>query len=74
MRTSSRRFDPKSRRLMIVGNLSLAAALILWNFTRHGTGLPHAALDGLYGLLMGISIGANLTALRRARRCRASTL
>jgi len=65
--------NPKARIAMIVGNFSLAAGLILWNFTRHGSG-SQPWFHALYGLLIGISIGANLSAIRCARRCRASSL
>lgn len=61
--------------MIVIGNFSLAAAVLSLNFTRHyAAAHPPAAawLDGLSGLLFGISIGANLFAVRRARRCQAS--
>lgn len=65
-----RSLDPKSRRLVAAGNLSLAIALVLWNFARPAGVASHAWLDAICGLFFGISIGANLTAIRRAGRCR----
>jgi hypothetical protein len=58
--------------MMVVGNFSLVAALLLWNFGRPYAG-AHAWpagpwLDSACGLFFGISIGANLAAVRCARR------
>lgn len=64
--------DPRTRFLMVFGNVSLCAALILWVFFRPALAASHAWLDGLYGLLFGISIGANLIAVYRARHCRSA--
>ena len=66
--------DPRARWMMVLGNFSLVAALLLWNFARPWVGAAHAGLasewvDGISGLLFGVSIGANLTALRLKRRC-----
>jgi hypothetical protein len=63
-----RELDPRRRVLRVMGNLSLAAGLIWWNFARPA-GPYKNWLDAACGLLMGISIGANLFALRGARRC-----
>jgi hypothetical protein len=56
--------------MMILGNFSLVAALLLWNFARPSGVAPRVWIDGVSGLLFGISIGANLGAVLRARRCR----
>ena len=65
--------DPRSRWMMVIGNLSLVAGLLIWSFARHSTAATHfsatqAWIDGLGGLFLGISIGANLAALMRQRR------
>jgi hypothetical protein len=66
-----RQLDPRARRLMVAGNLSLALALVLWNFTQHfRTRYPW--FDGVCGFFFGVSIAINLLTLRRVRRCRTS--
>jgi len=70
-----RQRDPHTRFLMIFGTLALVAALLLWAFVRSSSTLahslaPHSWIDALSGLLFGLSIGANLTAIMRTRRCR----
>jgi uncharacterized membrane protein HdeD (DUF308 family) len=66
--------NPKTRWMMVLGNFSLVAALLLWNFVRPiagaRPGLTIAWLDGASGLFFGVSIGANLSAIRCARRSR----
>ena len=59
---------------MVGGNFSLVLALLLWSFARPAHDAGHAWIDGLCGLLFGISIGANLTAIRLRRRCRANSV
>jgi hypothetical protein len=59
--------DPKARRLMVIGNLSLVAALLFWQFARPSGATAREWSDGLCGLLAGLSIGINLWAVRR--RC-----
>ena len=61
--------DPRTRAMMVIGNFSLAAAVVVLNLTRHAGSAPHAWLDEISGLLLGLSIGCNLVATRRARRC-----
>jgi hypothetical protein len=61
--------DPKTRSMMVIGNLSLAVALLMWNFARPATTKTHGWVAGLAGLLLGLSIGLNLFTVRRARRC-----
>ncbi len=64
--------NPRTRWMMILGNFSLVAALLLWNFARPYAGAHawpmQAWIDGIAGLFFGISIGANLSAIRCARR------
>jgi hypothetical protein len=66
--------------MMVLGNFSLVAALLTWNFARHWAGAGQAGLahqwaggaggvDAICGLFFGVSIGANLAALRLKRRC-----
>ncbi|MGA9061551.1 MAG: hypothetical protein WB341_07785 [Terracidiphilus sp.] len=61
--------DPKTRSMMVIGNFSLVAAILCWHFLRPSGVAAQAWFDGFDGLLFGISIGANLTAIYRARRC-----
>jgi hypothetical protein len=61
--------DPKARRLIVIGNLSLMAALLFWQFARPSGATAREWSDGLCGLLFGISIGINLLVLRSGRRC-----
>lgn len=66
--------DSRARLMMVIGNLSLVAGLLIWNFVRHSTAATHFSatqswIDGLGGLFLGISIGVNLAALLRQRRC-----
>jgi hypothetical protein len=69
MRIPSRRLDPKARRSMVLGNLCLVIGLLLWNFRSHFQ-VQRIWLDGVCGLLLGISIVVNLSAVRSSRRCR----
>lgn len=62
-----RRRDPRTRAMMAIGNFSLAAGVLAWNFTRHTGNAPHAWLDGITGLFFGLSIGINLWVIRRGR-------
>ncbi len=67
--------DPKTRAMMVLGNLSLVVALLLWSFVRPNVPASHALtahawLDPLAGLFFGISIGSNLMAIRHGRRFR----
>ena len=61
--------DRRTRFMMVFGNLSLVAGLLLWNFARPHVP-THAWLDAFIGLFLGISISANLMAVYRSRRCR----
>jgi len=60
--------DPKTRFLMAGANLALVVGLLLWTFARP-VSTHRELLDGLCGLLMGLSIGLNFYMLRRGRRC-----
>ncbi len=62
--------DARTRRRMIFGNFSLAAALTLRICIGHDSNPNHAWLQAIFGLLLGISIGVNLMALRQCRRTR----
>jgi hypothetical protein len=63
--------DRKARRILVAGNLSLALALVLWNFTRYFSA-RYPWYDGVCGFFFGISIGLNLFGLWFARGCRRS--
>jgi hypothetical protein len=60
----------KARLGMVIGNFSLVAALLLWNFARHDSSPQQAWLHALCGLMFGLSIGANLSAIVLGKRCR----
>jgi hypothetical protein len=60
--------DPKSRRILGIGNFSLPAGLLLWIF-RSYIPVEQDWLHGVCGLLLGLSIGINLMMMRRQRRC-----
>jgi hypothetical protein len=62
-----RQRDPKTRRMRFIGNFSLVAAILVWIILRPSGGLARDWIDGLSGLLFGISIGVNLCAFRCAR-------
>jgi hypothetical protein len=66
--------DPKARWMMVLGNFSLVVALLTWGFVRPWAVAAHASfahqwIDGISGLFFGVSIGANLAALRLKRHC-----
>ncbi len=50
-------------------NGALAAGLLLWSQVHPAGQLAKDGLDGVVGLLLGISIGANLMAVWKWRRC-----
>lgn len=64
----------RARWMMVVGNFSLVLAFLFWNFAGHGAGPRQPLLHAFCGLLFGISIGANLSGIRLAKRCRASSV
>ena len=63
----NRQLDPKTRRMAAFGNLCLVIGLSLWFFVSP-VGVWRHWLHALCGLLFGISIGANLFALRCSQR------
>lgn len=65
----NRRLDPKSRRLLAIGNFSLVLGLLPWIF-REYIHANHNWVDALCGFFIGLSIALNLFCLRAARRCR----
>lgn len=70
MRLGNKQLDRRTRRLIAAGNLAMAIGLILFNFVHPGGALERDCLHGVAGMLLGVSIGINLFALRFARRCR----
>ena len=62
------RFDSKSRNVMRLGMLLLAVALVAQRFIHPAPGFPEDAADAIRGLLLGLSIGLNLWAVRLASR------
>lgn len=54
--------------MRFIGNFSLVLAILVWIILRPSGGPARDWMDGLAGLLIGISIGANLYASRCARR------
>jgi hypothetical protein len=64
--------DPKA--LMSIGMMFLVLALIWPRFLHLGANLGPDWIDGVRGMLFGVSIGMNLWSVRlaaRQRRCRA---
>ena len=71
---AARNLTPKSRRFLAIGNLCLAAGLLMSVFDKD-LGQHHAAIyDALRGLLIGLSIAFNLSALRMGANCRQTQL
>jgi hypothetical protein len=66
----NRQLDPKTRRWMALGNISLVIGLLLWMFVHPAGQTAKDWHDGVCGFLLGLSITINLFGLRRARRCR----
>jgi hypothetical protein len=72
---SYRQLDPKTRRRMVIANLSLILGIMLWNAVRWNW--IHASsqfeqnwLDAIRGLLFGLYIAIMLLTMWGARRCR----
>jgi len=70
MHFGNRQLDRRTRRLIAVGNLATAVGLSLFIFVHPGGALERNCLHAVAGMLLGVSIGINLFALRFARRCR----
>jgi hypothetical protein len=71
---ADRQLDPKTRRLMVIANLSFILAILLrnserWHWFHPSSQIERNYLDGVCGLLLGISIGINLFVLRHCSRC-----
>lgn len=55
------------RWMMVIANFSLFAGLAVRNLSQHW--MPHRYwIDGIFGLMLGVSIGLNLIALRLKKR------
>jgi hypothetical protein len=67
-----RQLDPKARRLLAIGNISLVIALLLRLFVHSSGQIERNWLHAVCGFLIGLSITINLMQLVFARRCRAS--
>jgi hypothetical protein len=62
-----RTLDPKSKRLFMLGNLCLVIAIVA-QYLYHPAGqVEKNVLDGVRGLLYGISIGINFFVIRRGQ-------
>ena len=61
-----------SRNLLRIGMLLLAAALTAQHFLRPPHGVGEDAVDAISGLLIGLSIGLNVWAVRLAASSRRS--
>jgi hypothetical protein len=61
------------RWMMVIANFSLFAGLAVRNLSQHW--MPHRDwVDGIFGLMLGVSIGLNLMALRLKKRGAAATV
>jgi hypothetical protein len=74
---SNRQLDPKTRRLMVIANISFIFALLLlnserWNWVHPSSQFELNWLDAFTGFFFGLYIAIMLFGLRGARRCRAS--
>jgi hypothetical protein len=65
---SLRQMDSKSRIFMAIGNLCLTIGLTLRLFVHPSGQAAKNWLEGVSGLLVGISIGTNFFGLRHMRR------
>ncbi len=67
-----RQLDPKSRRLMIIANISFIVGILLWNSERWGwihlsSQIEQIYLDAISGFLFGLYIAIMFFGLRSAR-------
>jgi hypothetical protein len=65
-----RQLDPKTRRLLAIGNISLVVGLLLWLFVHPSGQIEKNWLHAVCGFLLGLSVTINLMGLVFARRCR----
>jgi hypothetical protein len=63
------RADKRVRVTMAMGSLALAVGLVLKTLVHPDGQIAKDWLDGICGLLIGVSLGLNLFGLMRARRC-----
>jgi hypothetical protein len=61
--------DPRTRRILVIGNLSLSIGLLLWIFVHPSGQTQKDVLDAVCGFSLGLSLGINLFAFWQARRC-----
>jgi hypothetical protein len=66
----NRQLDPKTRRLLAIGNMSLVVGLLLWLFVHPSGQIEKNWLHAVCGFLLGLSVTINLMGLVFARRCR----
>jgi hypothetical protein len=62
-----RKLNPKARALLVVGNLSLVLAVLLFNF-KQPLSAGHTWYDGVCGFFFGLSLTLNLGAVVLAKR------
>jgi hypothetical protein len=72
MQFSKRQMDSKSRIFIGVGSLCLAIGLSVHLFIHPAGQAGKDWLDGMSGMMIGISIVTNVFGFRLARRCRAA--
>jgi hypothetical protein len=63
----NRQLDPKTRRMMVIGNSSLAISLLLKQFVQPSGQIEQNCIHALCGFLLGFSIVASFSALIRRR-------
>lgn len=66
-----RQLNMKTRRLVVIANVSLAIGLLLWNFVHPSDQIERNWVHGVCGFLLGVSIAINLFGVILAHRCRA---
>lgn len=68
----NRQLNPKARRLLAIGNISLVIGLLLWLFAHPSGQNERNCLHAVCGFLLGLSVTINLFGLWFGRRCRAN--
>lgn len=71
---SNRQLDPKTRRLMVIANISFILGILSlnaqrWNWVHGFSTLEVNWLDACAGFFLGLYIAIMLFGLRKARRC-----